>query len=59
VANAPQAVAVRLARGEDTFLFVGELDRSMLEKMARSVPPRPNRVVSQRGDDRPETGSRQ
>jgi len=41
VGSCPQAVAVRLARGEDTFLFVGEVDRSMLEQMAQSVPPRP------------------
>jgi outer membrane lipoprotein-sorting protein len=46
VANARHAVALQLPRGQDTFLFVGEVDRSMLEQMARSVPLRPNRVAS-------------
>jgi outer membrane lipoprotein-sorting protein len=43
VADAPQGMAVRLARGEDTFLFVGEIDRAALERMANSTPRRSGR----------------
>jgi outer membrane lipoprotein-sorting protein len=49
VAGAPQGAAVRLTRGKDTFLFVSDLARSELEKMARSLPPRePEQTVSRR-----------
>lgn len=50
VANTRHAVALQLARSQDTFLFVGELDRSMLEQMAHSVPPRPDRVISRNSE---------
>lgn len=46
VANTRHAVALQLAREQDTFLVVGEMDRAILEKMARSVPPRPDQPVS-------------
>jgi negative regulator of sigma E activity len=38
--GAPEGVAARLARGADNFMVVGELDKSELQKMIRSVPPR-------------------